>query len=138
MLAEARAMGLGDGFTVPLHGPGPRAASCSFVYASGQRPSLESLTAAECLAHVAFAAVHRIRGPAWRRPRLTARQRQCVALVAQGKTDWEIGCILGLSEETIGKYLDAARLRFDVARRTQLVAAALRSGEIDIEPSWDG
>ncbi len=132
MLAEARGTGLGEGFTIPLHAPGVRKASCSFVMPPGERLPGYSLLAAECLAHAAFKAARRLldldRSPA----RLTPRQRQCVSLVAQGKTDWETATILGLSEETVGKYLDAARIRFGVARRTQLIVAALAVGEIEL------
>ncbi|MBY8823263.1 LuxR family transcriptional regulator [Sphingomonas colocasiae] len=135
MMSEACDIGLGEGFTVPLHAPGMRVASCSFVCPPGEPLPRHALPAAECLAYLAFGAAHRLLGVRWSRPRLTARQRQCVALVSQGKTDWEIGVILGLSEETVGKYLDAARMRFGVARRTQLVAAALVAGEIGADPA---
>jgi len=53
--------------------------------------------------------------------------------MAQGKTDWEIGTILGLSEETVTKYLNAARSRYGVVRRTQLAIAALCDGTLGIE-----
>ena len=59
-------------------------------------------------------------------------------LMAQGKTDWEIGTILGLSEETVTKYLKSARVRFGVARRTQLAIAAVCHGYIGLDEivSW--
>lgn len=50
--------------------------------------------------------------------------------MAQGKFDWEIGATPDLSEETVTKYLNAARARFGVARRAQLALAALSAGEI--------
>lgn len=130
MMLQARATGLGDGYTVPLHAPGSCGASCSFVCAPGEGLPMGALAAAEWLAHIVFATAHRLRGAGPAPARLTRRQRQCVALVAEGKTDWEIGHILGLSEETVGKYVDAARRRLGVARRTQLVVAALRRGDI--------
>lgn len=133
MLREARETGLGDGFTVPLHAPGARKASCSFVVPPGARLPAASLFAAEYLAHLAFKTARSLLRAEKVPARLTRRQRQCVTLVAHGKTDWEIAAILGLSEETVGKYLDAARIRFGVARRTQLVVAALAIGEIELE-----
>lgn len=45
-------------------------------------------------------------------------------------TDWEIGAILRLSEETVTAYLKAARRRLGVARRTQLAIAAVSYGLI--------
>jgi LuxR family quorum-sensing system transcriptional regulator CciR len=50
--------------------------------------------------------------------------------VAQGKTDWEISKILGLKEDSITKVINAARRRYDVANRTELVVAALFDGQI--------
>src|SRR3546814_2287759 len=50
---------------------------------------------------------------------LTDRQRDCVILVAQGKTDWEIGKIFGLKKDSVTKVIDAARMRYDVANRTE-------------------
>ncbi len=133
MLVESRRNGLGEGFTVPLHAPGVRKASCSFVMPLGKTLPRTALFAAECLAHVAFKSARQLLHAEPAHARLTPRQRQCVSLVAQGKTDWETAKILGLSEETVGKYLDAARIRFGVVRRTQLVVAALAVGEITLE-----
>jgi LuxR family quorum-sensing system transcriptional regulator CciR len=61
---------------------------------------------------------------------LTPRQRECLIWVAKGKTDWEIGEILGLNEETVTEYLDLARKRFDSGRRIQLAIQALFEGQI--------
>ena len=61
---------------------------------------------------------------------LSPRQRECVILVAQGKSNWEIGTILGLSPVTIAHYLTDARSRYDVTSRQQLVVRALLDGEI--------
>lgn len=62
--------------------------------------------------------------------RLTTRQRECTLLVAQGKTDWEIGKILGISRDTVHEYIEAARKKYDVRTRPQLVLAAYRNGEL--------
>jgi LuxR family quorum-sensing system transcriptional regulator CciR len=132
VLEEARKAGLGEGFTVPLHAPGERAASCSFAIETGQPFPAGALLAAELLAHIAFTALFDLIHPerADCAPRLTPRQEECVTLMARGKTDWEIGTILGLSEETVTAYLKAARRRFGVARRTQLAVAAVSYGII--------
>jgi LuxR family quorum-sensing system transcriptional regulator CciR len=134
MMEDAHRAGLGQGFTVPLHAPGERAASCSFAMAAGQDLPKRSVLAAELLAHVAFAALFDLRHPGrLQAPRLTARQRECVTLMAQGKTDWEIAAILGLGEETVTAYLKEARRRFGVSRRTQLALAALSYGLVGFD-----
>jgi LuxR family quorum-sensing system transcriptional regulator CciR len=135
MMEHARAAGLGEGFTVPLHAPGQRAASCSFATETGRGLPLGAILAAELVAHVAFGVLFDLlhtERPALS-PRLTARQEECVALMAQGKTDWEIGTILGLSEGVVSNYLKAARRRFGVASRTQLAVAAVSHGLVGLD-----
>jgi len=58
---------------------------------------------------------------------LTARQRQVVALVAQGATDDEIGRALGISASTAHKHVLGALRRAKAKTRGQLVAAVGRS-----------
>lgn len=64
---------------------------------------------------------------------LSPRQVECIALVAQGKSDWEIGQILGLSRDTVHEYVESARRRYGVRRRTQLVLRAVRDGHLNME-----
>ena len=45
--------------------------------------------------------------------------------MAAGKTDWEIGQILGIAEETVTDHLNHARDRYGGGKRTSLVARAL-------------
>jgi LuxR family quorum-sensing system transcriptional regulator CciR len=138
ILTDAAHNGLGAGYTVPLHAPFGRTASASFVMMPGRPLPQRAFLAAECTARLAFHVATTILAASGKRLRLTLRQRQCVALMAQGKTDWEIAFLLGLHEDTVTKYLDAARARFGVARRTQLALAALSEGEIALDEviSW--
>lgn len=137
-LAAARRAGLGTGYTVPLHAPGGRTASCSFAVTPGHRIAARALLAADIIAQRAFLAASTILGTSSHRPHLSPRERECVVLMAQGKTDWEIARILGLSEETVTRYLKTARQRFGVTRRTQLALAAMEAGFIEMRDciSW--
>jgi LuxR family quorum-sensing system transcriptional regulator CciR len=63
-------------------------------------------------------------------PQLTDRQAECVALVARGKTDWEIARILGIGAETVTQHLKDARDRYGVTKRTMLAVRALFDGVI--------
>lgn len=63
-------------------------------------------------------------------PQLTDRQVECVALVARGKTDWEIARILGVGSETVTQHLKDARERYGVTKRTMLAVRALFDGLI--------
>jgi LuxR family quorum sensing-dependent transcriptional regulator len=54
--------------------------------------------------------------------RLTVRERDSLALVADGKTDWEISVILGVSEATARFHVDNARFKLGAVNRAQAVA----------------
>lgn len=62
--------------------------------------------------------------------RLSPRERECTAWIAAGKSSWEIGEILGLSELTIAAYIKSAMHKLNVVTRAQLVAEAIRLKEI--------
>lgn len=134
ILESARKIGLGSGFTVPANIPGEAHGSCSFASAAGRVFPYECLLAAQLVGSFAFQAARRIFCGRFPMPLqavgLTSRQRDCLELVAQGKTDWEIGTILGLKEDSVTKVVGAARRRYDVANRTELVVAALFDGQI--------
>lgn len=137
ILDEARAYGLCDGLTVPVHSPGDYRGTCSF----GRR-ALVDLTdnlhgATQLVAMFAFEAVRRLLRGRWLGPNLTPfvptlsqRQLDCVALVACGRGDGEIAGILGLSEPTVHQHINEAMRRYGVGKRTQLVVRALFDGQI--------
>jgi len=54
--------------------------------------------------------------------RLTERERDTLAWVAEGKSDWEISVILGLSETTVRFHVDNARRKLGAVNRAQAVA----------------
>lgn len=61
---------------------------------------------------------------------LTPRERECLIWSAAGKTAWEIGQILALSEKTVGKYLDQVNRKLQCVTKAQAVAKAIRLGII--------
>ena len=65
------------------------------------------------------------------RPRLTERERECLLWTAEGKTSFEIGKIIGISEHTVNYYLNTASGKLKSTNRVQAVAVALRSGLLD-------
>lgn len=131
---RARKEGLGKGFTVPANIPGEIHGSCSFATRAGCRFPDRALGAAHLVGAFAYQAARRLYRPTQSRriglPKLTSRQRECVVLAGRGKSDWVIGQLLGLKKDTVTKYLVAARDRYEVATRTQIVTAALYYGEI--------
>jgi LuxR family quorum-sensing system transcriptional regulator CciR len=133
ILTAGAEAGLASGVTVPTHVPGEPGGSCSFARDTRARIGRTDLVSAQIVGSAAFAAARRILLGTERVPvshRLTPRQRECLLLAAQGKTDWEIGQILGLSEDTVTKYMNAARARYGVGRRVQLAINAIYRSEI--------
>lgn len=61
---------------------------------------------------------------------VTARQLECLAWVAQGKSASEIGIILGISGRTVEKHIAKICGVFGVVRRIQAVDCARRLGLI--------
>ena len=56
---------------------------------------------------------------------LTARESDALSWVAEGKSDWEIAVILGLSETTVRFHVDNARKKLGAVNRAQAVARML-------------
>lgn len=135
LLARSRRFGIGDGFTVPVNVPGEPAGSCSFAVRTGEDLPFRRLLSAEQIGAHAFRTARRIHDyPALARcPRLSPRERQCVRLLAAGKTDWEIAAILGISVETTHQYVKRARAAYDVVSRAQLVACVLRDAVVSFD-----
>jgi LuxR family quorum sensing-dependent transcriptional regulator len=63
-------------------------------------------------------------------PHLTTRERDSLGFVADGKTDWEIGVILGVSEATARFHVDNARRKLGAVTRAQAVARLVNQGVI--------
>ncbi len=63
-------------------------------------------------------------------PGLTKREAECIRWAAEGKSEWEISRILGISEHTSEKHLLNAKAKLGAANRVQAVAEAIRRGYI--------
>lgn len=63
---------------------------------------------------------------------LSARESECLHWVAAGKSDWEIGVILSISEKTVATHIDRVKKKFGVASRAQVIVIALRKGLLQI------
>jgi LuxR family quorum-sensing system transcriptional regulator CciR len=134
MLAEAADAGLKDGLTIPIHVPGALAASCSMSMGPEGVDPLSTLKA-HWYAVYAHEAVRRLLGvdSPRRHPLLSQRERQCIALIAQGKDDYAVSVILGISEHTAHNTIRRAMRKYGVATRVQAFVRALRDGEILLE-----
>jgi LuxR family transcriptional regulator, quorum-sensing system regulator CciR len=131
VLEAAACRGIGEGFTVPAHVPGEFSGSCSFATAKGVRLPAENLAMAQLVGAFAFQAARQfVRVNTLKAFHISDRERECLIWIARGKTDSEIGTILGISAETVRQYVKHARATYDVVSRSQLVAHALLAGTI--------
>lgn len=134
MMADAAGYGIVHGYTVPLHLswlPGSLRASCTVIPDSESIDS-RSYLAIEVAATYLYFRASRVHAPwlAVAHAALTQRERECLALVAQGKGDWTIGRVLGLSESTVHYHIEQLKRRLRVTTRSQAVVQALMSGQI--------
>lgn len=135
VLERAKRFDIGDGFTVPVNIPGEPAGSCSFAVRAGAELPVQRLLCAEQLGAHAFRTARRLHHytDVGHCPHLSRRERECVRLLAAGKTDWEIAAILGISVETAHQYVKRARAAYDVVSRAQLVACVLRDAVVSYD-----
>ena len=61
---------------------------------------------------------------------LTNRETECLCWTSKGKTAWEIGVILGISQSTVVTHLNNGREKFGVFSKHEAVIRALHLGLI--------
>ena len=131
IMSEANAWGMIGGFVVPIFGVGGQVHAVTMA-GRDVRCDPEARAELHLISIYAYARAKQLK----RRPepfvRLTRRQMQALQWAALGKSDWEVGEQLGVSENTAHKHIEAAKSRFGVTTRMQAVVAALRQGSIQI------
>lgn len=137
MLSDARSFGIERGYTVPIHmpwTPGALRASCTVLPDRGSIDRRNHLAIQVMAAYLYIAATQKAeqRTIQVAEKPLTARQKQCLELVAQGKDDWTISQLLRLSENTVHTHLEQAKRRLGVATRIQAVLCALQAQQISL------
>lgn len=129
---EAAECGLKDGIIFPM--PGLRSGP-ALVTIAGEKGSVSAddrmrLHLAAIYTHAVVRKLSGKRNGDAARPTFSPRERECLQWYAAGKSEWEIGEILSISEKTANTYLERAKQKFGVATRKQAIVAALRSGLI--------
>jgi LuxR family quorum-sensing system transcriptional regulator CciR len=134
MIAEAAAVGMAHGLTVPLFGPDGEHA---IVSVASLDPLEDCPARPSALAAVAtqFHMVHQDLTECGTEPdtppiTLFPREREVLLWCARGKTSWEIGRILHLAERTVDHYAADAMTKLDAPNRVAAVLKATRQGLI--------
>lgn len=68
-------------------------------------------------------------------PSLTRRETECLKWVAAGRSDPQIGMVLGLSPNTVHGHVEAAKTKLGANSRAQLVLRAVMSGILRSDPT---
>ncbi|HYG48173.1 MAG TPA: LuxR family transcriptional regulator [Allosphingosinicella sp.] len=134
-MAQAARFGIAQGYTVPNHVPGETFGSCNFAVGKDRPFPDSSVSAAQALGSFAFEAARRLvkkrPGEIYLRPSpLSDRQRECLLFVARGKSDSVIAQLLDIRPKTVNEHIEAAKRRYSVATRSQLLVRALFRSEI--------
>lgn len=134
MLVDATNFGIAHGFTVPIHLswlPGALRASCSVVPDTNTVARVNYFMV-EAMVTAMYAVLNRAHTPRHEAATivLSRRERQCLSLAAQGKDDWTIGQLLGLSPKTVHSYFKRLMQRLGMGTRVQAIVWALESGQI--------
>lgn len=114
------------GFVVPIHGLTGHEAGVSLA---GVHLDLNarSKPALHLIAMYGFDHIRRLLAPAQTpSARLTPRERETIAWASQGKSAWEIGEILNITQRTVEEHLATAARKLGAVNRTHAVAIALR------------
>lgn len=137
IIGEARRHGLRVGLTVPIAVPGEPAGCCTFATDADALPCLAYRCAIAAIAEEAFEEARRIHGYPMpideTAPHLAPRMLECLRWAVIGRTDEQIGLIMGAKVTTIRSYMANLRRTFGVCSRTELARAAQRAGLIGIE-----
>lgn len=113
---------IGNGLGVVHYGPRRRVTSLSMIFTELDFSDAElgALRAAGSVLMERATALARLEDE--KAPSLTPRERDCMAYVAAGKSDWDISVILGISQATAHFHIENARRKLNASTRAHAIA----------------
>jgi LuxR family transcriptional regulator, quorum-sensing system regulator CviR len=132
-MAAAKEFGLGDGITTGSSDPACRVATfCSFA-SSDSVDATRYIPLVEYFGYYVHMALLRTAPPKAQSmdrcvKKLTLRELTILNWVKNGKTNWEIAQIMGVTERTIRFHVESIFSKLDVTSRSQAVATAIEHG----------
>jgi LuxR family quorum sensing-dependent transcriptional regulator len=131
VMNRAKEFRMARGFIVPIHGLTGFAAAVSLGGVDLDL-NVRSKPALHLMAMYGFDRIRSLLDPVPGPPvRLTAREREVVAWASQGKSAWEIGEILHITQRTVEEHLTNAARKLGASNRTHAVAIAIRTNIIN-------
>jgi LuxR family quorum-sensing system transcriptional regulator CciR len=135
---EAREAGLRSGISVPLHGPWGRVGVLSFASQfddADPSPKVNHLNVLASQFHIAFGELNDSLRAATA-IKLSTREADCLRWTAEGKSAWDVGMILGISENTANFHVKNAMKKLNTSSRTVAVLKAIRLNLLDLPYPW--
>ncbi|MFB9985518.1 LuxR family transcriptional regulator [Mesorhizobium kowhaii] len=131
---EAASFGLRSGISVPLHGPQGGFAIMSFAQSSDHGFHDRAIAYLELAAlHFHLRVIQLANLSDFEAiPELSKREIECILWTARGKSSWEIGCILGISVNTVNFHIKNVMQKFDTGSRTAAAIKAVNFGIIGL------
>ena len=129
---EAAEVGIINGYTIPIYGPDTLPACVNIV---GQDLDVDPAVfpGLHLMGVYLHSAATRISNSYKKKhdyAPLTPRETECLKWVSLGKTNWEIGKILNISQTTVRTHIDNVKEKLGVITSTQAVAIAISEGVI--------
>jgi DNA-binding CsgD family transcriptional regulator len=136
LMEEAREARLRDGVGVPLHGSHGNVCLVTFAACDGHPDPAAEVTKLWMLS-MQFHAVYSemigcydmIDRPV---PVLSDKERECLQWISQGKSSWEIGVLMKVSEHTVNFYIKCVFRKLGTNSRIAAVVIAIRCGLISL------
>lgn len=123
-----------SGLSIPFHGPGLRFAGANLGsnLSASDFEARDRETRAEVflMASLTHGRIQAITGGAPSPAGLSGREAEVLGWSARGKTAWETGAILGISESAVKKHLGSANTKLGAQTGAHAVAIALSRGLI--------
>lgn len=91
---------------------------------------LDRLATAQMLGSYLWSKLNAGRAPQPLSDPLSARERECLLWVSEGKTTEEVAVILGVSANTVNRYILHATQKLSAANRSMAIAVAIRNGMV--------
>jgi DNA-binding CsgD family transcriptional regulator len=132
-IENCRDLGVHSGVTIPLHGPGTDVDLISLSLRDEKGPAPERLPAIYGLTYQ-----YRLRLSELAREELhptvdlTSKEIECLRWCKEGKTNWEIGEILRVSEKTVEFHVSNTIRKLGVNNRISAVVKGIQRGLISV------
>lgn len=131
---DARGHGVASGLSVPVRGANGEVALFSVANAETGKDALQHQVHVAGTMYLLGAYVHEAvrrlvyqpEGTRIAAPHFTARELECLKWWIFGKSGWEIGQLLHVSERTVRYHIDNIKRKLDVRSKSEVVAKAVR------------